>query len=342
VPFIHELKEPDMPHRLQPGAVDPELLPFLNWRMGLLSHLGSYRFMLPKLRRVAQERGSKRLPLPAPAFKEQSVPGPTGAPDVPVYLVNSESGSSPRSAVLFIHGGGFISGSAKADLVFAQRIAAEHDCVVVSVEYRLAPETPFPGAREDIYQVLAWMHQNAQELGIDPARITIFGTSAGGGHAVSVSLVARDRGEFPIAAMVLVYPMLDDRTGSTGKVPSHMGRHLWTRRLNRLGWSCLLGMAPGGKRVPHGAVPARAERLDGLPPTFIGVGSIDLFAAEDAAFAKRLSAAGVPVDFVEIPGAFHGFDEAVPHAACSRAFKLAWNEALRKFLGTRAAATKTA
>lgn len=172
------------------------------------------------------------------------------------------------------------------------------------MDYKLAPEAVFPTALEQNYATLAWLHQNAGHLGVDAARIAISGDSAGGGHAAALAIAARDRKEFPIAFQCLIYPMLDDRTGSTHRVPPHIGHFVWTEAANRFGWSSLLGIPAGSSSVPPGSVPARVKDLSGLPPTFIGVGSIDLFCEEDMEYAKRLALSGVRAELFVVPGAW--------------------------------------
>jgi acetyl esterase/lipase len=201
---------------------------------------------------------------------------------------------------------------------------------VVSIDYRLAPETRFPGSLEDNYAALKWLHSNAQSLGVDPTRVAVMGESAGGGHAAMLAIAARDRGEIPLLFQLLIYPMLDDRTGSTREVPRHIGAFIWTPDANRFGWSSLLGMPAGSGSVPEGSVPARARDLKGLPPTYIGVGSLDLFVNEDIEFAGRLIDAGVPTELDVVPGAYHGFFFLVPNAAVSRRFSDSYNAALAK------------
>ena len=174
------------------------------------------------------------------------------------------------------------------------------------------------------------MHGNAEALGIDPKRIAIGGESAGGGHAAMLAIAARDRGEFPIAFQLLVYPMLDDRTGATVEPPTHVGQFVWNAGSNRFGWASLLGQAPGLKTVPAGSVPARVVDLVGLPPAFIAVGGLDLFAAENISFAARLNAAAVPVELLVVPGAYHAFDALVPNAQVSRQFRSALVAALKR------------
>jgi acetyl esterase/lipase len=266
-------------------------------------------------------------PLAQPAIEERMIDGPAGAPKVRVYVAGVSPGAS-KPAVLHIHGGGYVTGSAEKrplqDLVIA------HDCVAVSVDYRLAPETHFPGSLDDNYAALHWLFSNAKDLGVDTKRIAIKGESAGGGHAAALAIAARNRGVIPICLQVLIYPMLDDRTGSTHHVPPYIGHYIWTESKNRFGWSSLLGVPAGSGKVPEGSVPARVADLKGLPATFIGVGSIDLFAPEDLEYAQRLLLAGVPTELSLVPGGFHGFDIIVPEAAISRQFNSAWNEALKR------------
>jgi acetyl esterase/lipase len=267
--------------------------------------------------------------LPSPAVEEKMIPGPAGSPDVRVYVVGATPGAS-KPAVLNIHGGGYIAGTAAASRRDMQEISNTHDCVAVSVDYRLAPETIFPGSLEDNYAALRWLCKNAKELGVDTKRIAIKGESAGGGHAAALAIAARDRGEFPICLQVLIYPMLDDRTGSVDRVPPYLGHFLWTEQDNRFGWSSLLGVSAGSASVPPNSVPARVGNVSGLAPVFIGVGSIDLFGPEDVLYASRLALAGVPTELHVVPGAFHAFDILVPAAPLSIQFSQAWNAALKR------------
>lgn len=270
-------------------------------------------------------------PHETPGWEARTIPGPKGAPDVVVYVINAGARGAPRPAILHTHGGGFIVGSAKGAVRQMQEVAQALDCVVVSVEYRLAPETRFPGALEDNYAGLKWLHANAAALGVDRSRIAVMGESAGGGHAAMLAIAARDRGEIPLAYQALTYPMLDDRTGSVRKTPPYQGVLIWTPQANVYGWTSLLGMPAGSTKVPYGAVPARVENLRGLPPAFIGVGSIDLFVDEDIEYARRLIDAGVPTTLNVVPGGFHGFD--IAPAKVSKAFKAALLTALAQGLG---------
>ncbi|MCO1653808.1 alpha/beta hydrolase [Pseudonocardia humida] len=234
---------------------------------------------------------------------------------VSVRVARPAATTDPAPALLWIHGGGLVIGSAAMDDDFCRRVARELGVVVASVEYRLAPEHPFPAPLHDCYAGLEWL---AGQPGVDPRRIAVGGASAGGGLAAALALLARERGEIHPAFQLLVYPMLDDRTVSDP--PGVAGRlRMWNAAANRFGWRSYLGAATAGE-VPPLAAPARAEDLTGLPPAWIGVGTLDLFLDEDRAYARRLGEAGVPVELHEVPGAYHGFDMAQRKAGVSREF----------------------
>lgn len=307
------------------SLIDPELrAPLETYR----KEEGDYPINAANLARV--RKLSVNPPLPAPHYDERSIPGAQGAPDVHLFVVNAAPGSRPRPAILHIHGGGFIAGGAVEYILKSQRIAQEHDCVVVIVDYRLAPEIRYPGSLQDNYAALKWLHASAGSLGVDPSRIAVMGASAGGGHAAMLAIAARDRGEVPIAFQLLIYPMLDDRTGSTRRVPPFIGKYVWVPESNRFGWRSLLGVPAGSRVVPAGAVPARVENLAGLPPTFIGVGAVDLFIDEDINYARRLIDSGVPTELCVVPGAYHGFDIIAPKASVSKTFWTTWSSALTR------------
>ena len=232
-----------------------------------------------------------------------------------------------------MHGGGFVM---PGPLVMPrlQEIATDCHCVVGSVDYRLAPETHYPGSLEDNYAALKWVYAHATELGIDRSKIAVGGESAGGGHAASLAIHARDRNEVPIVFQLLLYPQLDDRTGSVRPVPPAIGHFLWTASANRFAWSSLLGVPAGSSKVPVAAVPARVASVANLPPAWIGVGSIDLFVGEDLEYARRLVHSGVAIELLVVPGVFHGFDLLVPDAEASKQFSASWKSALRKAFAT--------
>jgi triacylglycerol lipase len=232
--------------------------------------------------------------------------------------------------VYHIHGGGFISGQAAESESQHRALSAELGCVLVSVDYRLAPETCFPGNIEDCYAGLKWVFRHAAEMNIDTRSVGLMGESAGGGLAAALALLARDRGECALAFQHLASPMLDDRT-CLARDSGLRGRWVWTRENNWFGWSALLGHAPGVEGVSPYAAPARAESLIGMPPTFLTTGALDLFLEENMEFARRLADAGVPTECHVYPGAFHGF-ELHPTATVACAARRDARAALARFL----------
>jgi acetyl esterase/lipase len=304
------------------SLVDPELLP-------MLKQFPSFDFSAEMVSKFRETPGLPPLPVPAPQPVERHIPGPPGAPEVRLWVVDPAPLEKGKPLFLHMHGGGFMM-TDPGWMPLLQGIATDCHCVVVSVDYRLAPETHYPGSFEDNYAALKWVHSHAAELGIDRSRIAVGGESAGGGHAASLAIHARDRKEVPIVFQLLVYPQLDDRTGSTRPVPPAIGHFMWTPSTNRFAWSSLLGVPAGSSKVPTAAVPARVASVAGLPPAWIGVGSIDLFVEEDMEYAQRLVHAGVATELLVVPGAFHGFDRLVPDAEVSKQFIASWKSALRK------------
>ncbi|MGA8431592.1 MAG: alpha/beta hydrolase [Candidatus Sulfotelmatobacter sp.] len=320
------------------SLVDPELLP-------VLKQSPAFELSAEMVRNFRQMPGMPPLPAPAPQPVERHIPGPPGAPEVRLWIVEPgvldpaplEKG---KPLLLHMHGGGFMMTDPNL-MPRLQEIATDCHCVVVSVDYRLAPETRYPGALEDNYAVLKWVHAHAAELGIDRSRIAVGGESAGAGHAASLAIHARDRNkrdrnkeDVPICFQLLIYPQLDDRTGSSRPAPPAIGRFMWTASANRLAWGSLLGVPAGSSKVPVAAVPARVASVAGLPPAWIGVGAIDLFAEEDMEYARRLVHAGVATELLVVRGAFHGFDLLVPDAEVSKQFSSSWKSALRKAFAT--------
>ena len=274
---------------------------------------------------LAQARAFLPDPSPAeddPALSVERIAIP-GEPAASAFLYRpTATASAPRPALLNIHGGGYVAGSALREDADMRRLAIDLDCVILSVDYRLAPETPYPGPLDDCFTALAWLHAQAAGLSVDPARIAVRGVSAGGGLAAGLSLLARDRGAPVIAFLLLLYPMLDDRTAPH----PFAGRHVWPITANRFGWRSYLG---GADEPSIYAVPGRADDLAGLPPTFLATGSIDLFADENLSFAQKLMRAGVPVELHVYPGAYHGFN-MVAKSAVARAYLSDETAALRR------------
>lgn len=225
----------------------------------------------------------------------------------------------PGSAVLYLHGGGMIYSLAETEPTYdaiVRAYVASSGVPMLMVDYRVAPEHPDPTPVEDCYAALSWLAQNAAALGADPARLAVAGDSAGGGLAAGVSLLARDRGGPSLAAQLLIYPMLDDRTVTPD--PQLAAELLtWNYEDNRTGWGALLGDRGDGD-VSVYAAPARAQDLTGLPPTYIDVGDLDIFRDEDVAYAARLSAAGVPTELHVHPGCPHAFEGLAPTAEVSQ------------------------
>ncbi|GHH67923.1 alpha/beta hydrolase [Promicromonospora soli] len=248
--------------------------------------------------------------------------------DVSVHVFRPASARPRTPALLWIHGGGMVLGDAAQDSKFCRQIADQLGIVVVSVEYRLAPEHPFPTPLDDCYTALRWL---AGQPDIDPARIAIGGQSAGAGLAASLALLAKERGEIRPVLQLLSYPMLDDRTTTRTDIDPRRLR-IWSQKSNRFGWRGYLGSATAVGNVPPLAAPARYDDLSGLPPAWIGVGTNDLFHDEDVTYARRLQQAGVATTLHVVPGAYHNFDSLEAKAAISRAFLKAQTTALDEAL----------
>ena len=312
--------------------VDPELLGLLDQEQWL----GLDAASLPAARK-ALHMGIAQAPPPAIAPHLVEIPGTVGAPPIGLRIFRPHPrGDGLRPAVYEIHGGGFVMGAAAMSDAANARRAMLHDIVVVSVDYRLAPETPFPGPLDDCHAGLAWVCANAAALGIDPARIVVAGESAGGGLAAALAILLRDRGDPMPAGLYLIYPMLDCRTGSRDEPnpDPRIGTFRWDRASNCFGWAAMHGQAViPAERIGHFSA-ALAADLRGLPPSFIAVGDIDLFLHEDARFDAALSSAGVPVQLCVYAGAFHGFDLA-SGAAVARRFRIDADRALTRLLAGR-------
>lgn len=264
---------------------------------------------------------------PRVAWHQQAVPGPPGAPDVAVRVYRPVGVTGTLPGVYVIHGGGVIFGDLDDEHPVASMLCAEVGAVVVSVDYRLAPEHPYPAAVDDCYAGLVWTAAHADELGLDPARLAVVGRSAGGGLTLAVTMVARDRGGPAVAFQMPIYPMVDDRneTSSSHEV---LDLGVWDRAGNVEAWAWYLG----GRPADGYAAPARAQDLTGLPPTFLDVGTVDLFRDEDLDLAARLLRAGVPTELHVYPGSYHASETIAPEAALSRRIWTTRLDALRRAL----------
>ena len=249
-------------------------------------------------------------------IEDRQVPGSAGDPAVTVRIYRPTERLSP-TAVYNVHGGGFIAGDLETEHALAVRLAQELGVVVVAVDYRLAPETPFPGPLEDVYAGLVWTAQHADELGIDPQRIAIHGASAGGGLCAALALLSRDRGGPHIAFQFLSVPELDDRL-TTASMTEYTDTPLWNRPRAVVSWDCYLGPGRAGSDdVPIYAAPGRATDLAGLPPAYVSVMHFDPLRDEGIAYALGLLKAGVNVELHLFPGTFHG-SALIQHAVISQ------------------------
>jgi acetyl esterase/lipase len=261
--------------------------------------------------KLAELRVEFSIPVPdSIEWNDVRVPGD---PDLTVRIYRSRETNGPAPCIYSMHGGGYVLGSRELDNASFANWCPDLGVVGVSVEYRLAPETPYPGPLEDCYRGLSWCYEHAGELGIDKDRVGIAGISAGGGLAAALALLARDRGEVPLAFQLLDCPMLDDRQQTHSSQLE--GLPVWSRRSNEFGWRSYLGELYGRDDVPATAVPARATDLSGLPPAFVSVGTVDGFRDEDIVYAMRLNQAGVPAELHVYPGLCHGYQIALDSPA---------------------------
>lgn len=269
--------------------------------------------------------------IPGVVTSDHYAPGPDGDPDVMVRVYQPEDRPDTLPALLWIHGGGYVLGDVEGDDLKAKSLALSLNCVVASVEYRLAPEHPFPAPLEDCYAALKWLAGNTAQFGINPERIAIGGPSAGGGLTAGLGLLARDRAEVDLCYQLLIYPMIDD-TNVQQAGPDTPDAPVWTRASNLIGWRSYLGQEPGSEGVSMYAAPFRAEDLSGLPPTYVGVGTPDLFRDEDIAYAQRLIQAGVPTELHVYRDGFHGFDGFAADSDAAQRFTTEYTRLLARAL----------
>jgi acetyl esterase/lipase len=281
---------------------------------------------------MARLRGVPKPPvLTDVAIEDVLLRGYEGAAPTRVRVYRPKNSRLPVPALLWFHGGGYIFGAPEFDQASNIEIVRKLGILVAAVAYRLAPAHPFPAPLEDAYAALKWLHARAAALGVARGRYAVGGSSAGGGLAAALALMAHDRAEVPVAFQLLLYPMLDDRTVLRTDIDGSKLR-MWDIDSNHYGWSSYLGREPGGDGVSAYAAPARRADLSGLPPSWIGTGGYDLFHDENLAYAERLSAAGVPCEVRVVPGAYHGFDAISRNARVSKEFRGSYVAALRRAL----------
>jgi acetyl esterase/lipase len=311
--------------------IDPELLPLLDASaMGLTlnaENLPTIRQTLANFTLLPPRDDGATV-----SREERTIEGPASGPRVRVLIYRPPEARGPLPALLHMAGGGYVVGRPEIIETANRQRVLKAGCILVSVAYRLAPETHHPGPVEDCYAALEWLHDHAAELGVDAKRIAIGGESAGGGLTAALALLARDRGEIPVMFQYLIAPMLDDRTATSSDPHPYVVHEAWSAEHNAFGWRSLLGVEPGSPGVSCYAAAARAENLGGLPAAYICVGALDLFLEENMDYARRLCRAGVPVELHVYPGAFHGFSHMSDNARVSIAAEADAMRALHRAL----------
>jgi acetyl esterase/lipase len=289
---------------------------------------------LPSIRSISKKMFEDMIlqlpPIKGVMIEDRAIPGPKNEPDVSIRVYSPSDHPTIKPAMLWIHGGGYILGSLDFDDYDMKLIVANLKCTIVSVNYRLAPENPFPAAIEDCYAALKWMWQSSRILNIDKYRIAVGGASAGGGLAAGLAIMARDRGKMKIAYQMLVAPMIDDRN-ITHSSYAITDPRVWNRDNNLFAWKAYLGKLSEADNVSPYAAASREKKLSGLPRAFIAVGDLDLFVDEDIEYGQRLIQAGVPTELHVYPGVIHGFDK-MTDAAITKRFIENRNQAIKKAL----------
>jgi acetyl esterase/lipase len=269
-------------------------------------------------------------PSPSVVREDHWAPGRGDSPALKVRHYRPVNQNGPLPCLYWIHGGGHVLGQIDQDDQLMDHIVDTVGCAAVSVDWRRAPEHPFPQPMDDCYAGLVWTYTHASELQIDPRRIAVGGASSGGGSAAGLALLARDRGEVPVCFQLLIYPMIDDRN-VTPSSHAITDPKVWCREWNLIAWRSYLGESAGDDISIH-AAPTRATDLAGLPPAFVSVGDLDLFLDEDIEYAQRLLQAGIPTELHVYPGGIHAFDVFAPGAGISQRFSRDRDDALRRAL----------
>lgn len=332
------------------NRIDPELA---GARLGLVKALGpdfvaqtDAATRRAKLNAFVGQSGAPASALPQVQREEGFAPGMNGAPPVRVMIYRPAGMDNPASGILYYHGGGFTVGSVDEEDNIVAQFAQDVGCAVISVDYRLAPETRHPGPVEDCYAALQWVAANAAAIGVDSERLAVMGASAGGALAANVALMARDHGGPAIAYQMLIYPMLDDRMTTRSNVELD-GVGIWNASASRNAWEALFIGSESGLSISAEAQVARYAKvadnaryasasrianLAGLPPAYIETCELEVLLDENLDYARRLIAAGVSTELHVRPGAYHAFDRFAPEAAISRSSLKARAAALRRAL----------
>ena len=301
--------------------VDPELNPILSALKDVwgdtamdLSDLGAARQMHNAM---SEQRNATATVTEGVESSRRTIANTDTGLEVVIYLHQPiEHCDFARSALLHIHGGGFVTGSAAHAEPQLRELAKRFNCVVVSVDYRLAPEHPFPAALYDCLAALQWLHSAAASLNVDPNKITVLGESAGGGLAAGLSLYVRDHSHIDIAQQILLYPMLDYRNVAAAS-DGHQDNIIWSRTNNKIGWHAYIGEGVDDIMLAY-ASPTYAQELHNLPPTYLCVGDIDLFYQENLDYIQRLRDAGGNAQIDVYAGAYHAFQVVMPDASVSQ------------------------
>ncbi|WP_057914502.1 alpha/beta hydrolase [Peribacillus muralis] len=306
--------------------IHPELRDLFSVIPSMLISKESLQGMRESLRQMTSVQGNEKA-----ETIEKYIPGKKGDPDVRVLIHRPKNQTDVLPGLYYIHGGAFVMGEADLMAATCENYAVNMQCVVVNVDYRLAPEHPYPAGLEDCYAGLQWFVDYAAELKTNPDHIVVAGGSAGGGLVAALTLLARDRKGPKIAAQFPLYPMIDDRCESPSNKEITDNR-VWNGISNRNSWDMYLSALDENDEVPIYAAPARAKDYSNLPPTFTFVGDLDPFRDETITYVQTLRQHGVPVEFHLYPGGFHGFELLVPNATICKEANGTYERALKRAL----------